>query len=183
MSHTSQSNEHHLGFLTVVELTTAGYCGGLLVVSVKGRPVEFHCTAPVVPNRAQEILYGRTLRPFLVVDQIGVALTERVKSPLAALVIDTPELADLQSIVTMPLALLKPSADETRRGHDSASPSIPEGDAHLEINDHWLELYFDRTELQQLAENQLRRFAELLPITEPFERIRNAISEAHKVAA
>lgn len=165
-----------------MELTTTGYCGGLLVVSVKGRPVEFHCTAPVVPNRAQEILYGRTLRPFLVVDQIGVALTERLKSPLAALVIDTPELADLQSIVTTPLALLSPSGHEP--GHQVPELAhMPQGDAHLEINSHSLDLYFDRTEQQQLAEDHLRRFAELLPLTEPFERIRNAISEAHKVAA
>ena len=55
-----------LGFLTVVEHAELGLLGGYLLLNAAGRPLEFHCTAPVKPNRAQEILYGPTLRPYLV---------------------------------------------------------------------------------------------------------------------
>lgn len=51
-----------LGFLTVVEHKQHGLFGGYLVLNQVGRPLEFHCTAPVKPNRAQEILYGRWSR-------------------------------------------------------------------------------------------------------------------------
>ena len=67
------------GFLTVVELPGIGHSGGLLIVSQIGRPIEFHCTAPVGANRAQEIMYGKTYNGFLYSDQIGTALVDKTK--------------------------------------------------------------------------------------------------------
>ncbi|MBL9124077.1 MAG: hypothetical protein JNG90_10630, partial [Planctomycetaceae bacterium] len=46
-----------LGFLTVVEHEQLGLIGGYLLLNLSGRPLEFHCTAPLKPNRAQQILY------------------------------------------------------------------------------------------------------------------------------
>ena len=63
-----------LGFLTVLDHPQHGLMGGYLVLNAAGRPLEFHCTAPVKPNRAQQILYGPTLEPFLYGEQIGQAL-------------------------------------------------------------------------------------------------------------
>ncbi|MEQ8839035.1 MAG: hypothetical protein RID07_19675, partial [Lacipirellulaceae bacterium] len=54
-----------IGFLTAVESPQHGLFGGYLVLSLQGRPLEFRCTTPVKPTRAQEILYGKTLRPYL----------------------------------------------------------------------------------------------------------------------
>ena len=52
-----------LGFLTVVPHEQHGLFGGLLILDSGGRPLEFHCTAPVKTNRAQEILFGPMLEP------------------------------------------------------------------------------------------------------------------------
>src|SRR5207344_1424341 len=76
-----------LGFLTVVENEELGLLGGYLLLNASGRPLEFHCTAPVKPNRTQEILYGPTLRPFLYGEQIGQTLL--AKSKLTPLVVCT----------------------------------------------------------------------------------------------
>ena len=62
-----------LGFLTVLEHSQHGLMGGYLVLNISGRPLEFHCTAPIKPNRAQQILYGPTLEPYLFGEQIGQA--------------------------------------------------------------------------------------------------------------
>ncbi len=62
------------GFLTVVEHPQYGLFGGYLILNTAGRPLEFHCTAPIKPNRAQEILYGPTLESFLYGEQIGQTL-------------------------------------------------------------------------------------------------------------
>ena len=59
-----------MGFLTVVEHPEFGLFGGYLLLNWAGRPLEFHCTAPLKPNRAQEILYGPTLEPFLYGEQM-----------------------------------------------------------------------------------------------------------------
>ena len=69
-----------IGFLTVCEQPEQGYFGGLLVLNTNGRPLEFHCTAPVKTNRAQEILYGPTLRQYLFGEQLGPRCWARSKS-------------------------------------------------------------------------------------------------------
>ena len=67
-----------IGFYTVVPHEQHGLFGGLLVLNHNGRPLEFHCTAPLKPNRAQEILYGATLegvgrRLWTILLWVGVA--------------------------------------------------------------------------------------------------------------
>ena len=70
-----------LGFLTVVEHPQYGLFGGYLILNTAGRPLEFHCTAPIKPNRAQEILYGPTLESFLYGEQIGQTLISQGSTP------------------------------------------------------------------------------------------------------
>ena len=41
----------HIGFLTAVGDYTHGVIGGLLVLDLVGRPLEYHCTEPFRPNR------------------------------------------------------------------------------------------------------------------------------------
>ena len=53
-----------IGFLTTVASASHGVFGGYLLVDEVGRPLEFHCTAPVRVSRAQEILYGPYLNPM-----------------------------------------------------------------------------------------------------------------------
>ena len=59
-----------LAFLTVSEGEDGNFFGGLLAVNLSGRPLEFHCTAPVRANRAQKILFGSTLPAFVYGEQI-----------------------------------------------------------------------------------------------------------------
>ena len=68
-----------MGFLTIVESSAQGIFGGYLLLNEAGRPLEFHCTAPVRPNRAQQILYGPTLKPYLFGEQIGQTLLSQTK--------------------------------------------------------------------------------------------------------
>jgi hypothetical protein len=70
-----------LGFLTVVEHPDYGLFGGYLILNTAGRPLEFHCTAPIKPNRAQQILYGPTLESFLYGEQIGQTLIGNGSKP------------------------------------------------------------------------------------------------------
>lgn len=51
----------------------------------RGRPLEFHCTEPVRPSRAQEILFGATLREHVCGEQIGAALLAKTKIPIGFL--------------------------------------------------------------------------------------------------
>ena len=66
-----------LGFLSVLAHDELGLVGGYLILNWAGRPLEFHCTAPVKPNRAQQILFGPTLEPYLYGEQIGQTLVAK----------------------------------------------------------------------------------------------------------
>ena len=85
MTTPDDSRRPTFGYLLVVEDDRYGFTGGLLVVCEKGRPLEFHCTEPVLPSRAEQILFGPTLRGYVCGDQIGGALLAKAKLPIACL--------------------------------------------------------------------------------------------------
>ncbi len=98
-----------LGFLTVVEHSQYGLFGGYLILNTAGRPLEFHCTAPIKPNRAQEILYGPTLESFLYGEQIGQTLISQGSAlPLLVCTDREPALAAREH-VSPPVVLVLPS--------------------------------------------------------------------------
>ncbi len=93
-----------IGFLTAIEIPDRGYVGGLLVTNHFGRPLEFQCTAPLKPNRAQEILYGPTLVPYVLGDLIGRTLIEKVGVKPHLVLTERMELLDLRELVAIPVA-------------------------------------------------------------------------------
>ena len=83
-------DKNRLGFLTIATDPSQARIGGLLLVNASGRPLEFHCTAAVKPNRAQEILYGPTLEEYLCGEQIGMALCDAIKHDSSLMLTDIP---------------------------------------------------------------------------------------------
>lgn len=204
-----------LGFLSATEIDGLGYCGGLLVLNLAGRPQEFHCTAPANPNRAQEILYGVTLRGWMVCDQIAAALVGKTEASLAALVVDDPLLLGLELFSETPVvAVVDPSTNLDSSVQSKQTSEKPElscsgaspGTQPLEepgLLPKWSSQSlagqqslsdFSRIENPSFTvvtratsigtlEHVLLRFSAALPLTEPFERISEAINEAHARAA
>jgi hypothetical protein len=104
MSVDSGKELFRLGFLTAIELPDRGYVGGLLVTNQFGRPLEFQCTAPLKPNRTQEILYGPTLVPYVLGDLIGRTLIEKVGIKPHLVLTERHELLGLRELVDIPVA-------------------------------------------------------------------------------
>ena len=181
------SSSSSLGFLTVLEHEQYGLVGGYLLLNCAGRPLEFHCTAPVKPNRAQQILFGPTLMPYLYGEQIGQALV--TKSPLAPLVVWTDVEAALavRDYVSLPVALVigaeAPPAS-------TAMTSMWRVDAAHAVSTHLNPFTLGRNRLavshrrdddRQTILAQSENLGEF-DLCEPFERIREAVEEAHKGA-
>ncbi|MEX0819740.1 MAG: hypothetical protein WD070_09095, partial [Pirellulaceae bacterium] len=106
MSASGPKSVPSVGFLTVQEFADLGLIGGYLILNVVGRPLEFHCTAPVRPNRAQEILYGPTLAPFLYGEQIGQTLVAKGKSRPLFVCTDVEPVLSAREFVPVPLVLI-----------------------------------------------------------------------------
>lgn len=162
------------GFITIVDVPELGHAGGLLVLSPKGRPIEFHCTAPVAENKTQKILYGQTYQVFLFCDQIGSALVEKSRSKPELLVTDRPELMALGNMSSTPVVKLCQQIEANAR-----DATVSSG---FDINGETIETNISDLQQAQWAEIACREFAKSLPLIEPFERIKLAIDEAGAVS-
>ena len=100
------------GFLTAVESGSHGVFGGYLLVDALGRPVEFHCTAPVKVSRAQQILYGPTLTGHLHGRQIGGALLEEAGSTPVVVLTDSEAMLHVRPHTSLPVVLVRRCGDE-----------------------------------------------------------------------
>jgi hypothetical protein len=149
-----------LGFLTVLHEAN-GYLGGYLVTNQWGRPLEFRLSTAVQPNRVQQILYGGTLEPYLCADLIGKTLVDKTGLPVQLVVTDTPAVLDLRLKLETPVALLPPGGAAVGSQALQHHPQFP-GDA---------------TAVREL----LDRLGGSLDLTEPFQRIREAMGEARKM--
>jgi len=111
---TSDHGKDHfrLGFLTAIEVPDRGFVGGLLVTNHFGRPLEFQCTAPLRPNRTQEILYGPTLLPYLLGDLIGRTLIEKVGIKPHLVLTAREDLLSLRDLVSIPIACVDDAMPE-----------------------------------------------------------------------
>jgi hypothetical protein len=97
-----------LGFVTILEHPEQGLSGGFLLLNPAARPLEFHCTAPVRATRAQQILYGRTLRPYLYGEQIAATLVKKANLRPVLIVTDQPHVLAMREHVDIPTVLVPP---------------------------------------------------------------------------
>jgi len=183
-----------IGFMTVVESTEHGFFGGYLVLNHTGRPLEFHCTAPVRPNRAQEILYGPTLKPYLIGEQIGQTLWSQTKNPPSVICTDMPEILHVRQFSKCPIALLKTNstaaAAEPPSSVSSSSrldPPHPDTNAPMGISlctfhtgDYTLSVAESYREDEAVVQEQYRLLGDGFDLFEPFDRIHHAIQEAQQ---
>jgi hypothetical protein len=150
----------NLGFLSVFR-DVQGYLGGYLVTNGWGRPLEFRLTTAVQPGRVHQILYGETLDRYLCADLIGKALFDKTATSVALLLTDTEAVLDLRRHVQVPVARLRHTADDGKQVEPVCHAAFPDDDARV------------RTIRARLDP--------ALDLTEPFERIREAIAEARKL--
>jgi hypothetical protein len=196
-----------IGFLTITEHAEHGLFGGYLVLNTAARPLEFHCTAPVRPNRAQEILYGPTLKPFLYGEQIGQALVAKARQRPLWICTDIEHVLELRTVIEIPVVQLL-SHDEERSETQSQSPrsaSHPDslrgdfattrhridaahespacGHTHrFALGNFRVAVDARFSEDEQSVSRAWQQHAGGFDLSEPFERIRSAIEEAQRSA-
>jgi hypothetical protein len=186
-----------LGFLTVVQNSQYGLFGGYLILNTAGRPLEFHCTAPIKPNRAQEILYGPTLESFLYGEQIGQTLINQGSiTPLLVCTDREPALA-AREYMTTPLVLVMPPEDQVGAEGPFDCKASSEGESGriwrldqphcggprlvtFQLGRNHLALPERAEEDRQLITEGLAELADSFELAEPFQRIRDAIEEAQQ---
>lgn len=163
-----------IGFLTALEDPQSGFFGGYLILSSLGRPLEFHCSTPVMPNRAQRILYGKSLSNYIYSDLIGQTLLGKGLLPVQAILTDRPEM--------LHITLLRDETIICVESNDSMDQSLDAVSApHFNLGTYRLfgsAMCVWHPDVQREILQPLSSHVDLL---EPFERIREAIREAQGV--
>lgn len=156
-----------IGFLSALETDGRGFVGGLLITNALGRPLEFQCTTPVKPERTQEILYGRTLRPWLLGELIGKTLYDRVAIKPDLIVTAEPDMLSLRDCIECPVVCTSAAPSEEPEQNESL-PRMA-GRRLRFHNGHSTDAEF------------IEQHAHIVPgqadLEEPLERVREALQE------
>jgi hypothetical protein len=180
-----------LGFLTVLNHPQHGLFGGYLLLNATGRPLEFHCTAPIKPNRAQEILYGPTLEAFLYGEQIGQTLLAQAKNEPALVCTDREPALSVREHVSLPVTLVLPPETEPADDQQATEGSqrrfrIDGPHVHapkliaFQLGRNRLAVSERADDDRRLIGERLGELAASFDLNEPFQRIREAIEEAQQ---
>ena len=182
----SISEQKSLGFITVRLHPEHGYFGGLLLVNQLARPLEFHCTLPIKPSRAQSILYGPTLDDFLCGEQIARALALKSKSPPFAFFTDTPAVLSLRNIVPQPIVLVESNIDADSEGAATSLNHRPTGASRgyqrFKLAGYSLAILDDCSDDAEHIRSFWQQSDPQVDLGEPFGRIADALLEAHPTA-
>ncbi|MFK8111722.1 MAG: hypothetical protein AB8B91_05955 [Rubripirellula sp.] len=172
-----QLNAANIAYFTVVDDERTGWTGGLLLLTSGGRPLEFQCTLPIRPSRAHEILFGPSLRDHLIGEVIGPLLVKKCRTPISLLCCDQPESLSIESVVDFPIAIVAEAA-EKEEGPITADSLT--GFTAVELAGSNLQVPIEKADAVRELTGKL---ADLPDAVEPFERIREAIKEAHSQIA
>ena len=174
MAGSDTTDKLHIGFVDALQIDGKGYVGGLLVTNHNGRPLEFQCTTPVKPDRTQEILYGKTLRPWLLGELIGKTLLDRLSIKPQLIVASDPDFLELRNHTSIPVACTTTESEPNARYSDrsTANATTLGGRRLLFHNSHAADQHF------------IEQKSKLIPgqadLEEPLERVHEALSETVK---
>lgn len=174
MADNGKEKQFQLGFLTTVELPDdGGFIGGLLVTNRLGRPLEFQCTAPVRANRTQEILYGPTLVPHILSDLVGKTLVQKAGVKPDIVLTEDECILPLREQIPTPVACITKEslANGTVENGISENGSITLGQQSLRFHE-------GHSTDRDLIEKKCHLIPRDANLSEPFERVRNALNEA-----
>jgi hypothetical protein len=168
-----------LGFLAAVE-EPSGYIGGYLITNAWGRPLEFRVSNPVQPSRIQQILYGCTLRPYILADLIGKTLVEKTATTVEIIFTDCRAVLDLRRRMEKPMAWLATGGNPREISPSPESVDcealvtpLPAGSIYCHP-----EFAGDKPTICKL----IKQLPNCLDLSEPFDRIREAMGEARKMS-
>ena len=185
MASDSSKSLPSLGFLAVIERPEQGMMGGFLVVSTHGRPLEFRCTTPVAPSRAQEILYGAALRPHLHSEIIGQPLLTGAALRPPLVLVDDRDFLGLALMTETCIAEVHEI--DSARVDDAARTAAVADPSSLQASVLTLgACRISAAETCHLNDALHQSLAELsghVPLIEPFQRIRTALDEVLAASA
>jgi hypothetical protein len=161
----SDSPEIRLAFIDVTLFSDGSIRGGILTTDIETRPFEFRVTSPIKPTQVQQILYGASLKDYVYGELVCAPLVKATKEKLSLVLTKENFLISMRPLVSTPVILIRPNSAQASDGIRSVSFS-----SHRNFQN---ELAFAQTILTPVLQKH--------DLLEPFERLRLALNEVHRV--
>lgn len=156
--------------------------GGILIVDVRGIPLEFRCTSPIRPNAVQRITYGDSLIPHIAVEMIAKPLLSGVRESFRLILVNDPSLLNLREHFEIPTVYVRRQGDDI----GGASHEVEEESGVLLDSDAGrfdpvvIETFRQHTADTNVARPALEGAGQHFDIVEPFDRIKRALEKVHE---
>lgn len=151
-------NQQYVGYLSVLESPSGNsYAQALFIVNEKGYPIDYAYTDHLIVTKIQQILFGATLRHYLITKVFGTQLLEDIENVPSIIFVDSEDLLAIRENIEIPVFYI----DTNKK------------DEHIEKGLITNEKYsFDKEEAKDILET----CAENFDIYEPFSRITEAVT-------
>lgn len=162
-----------LGFLGI-ELFDNGTAirGGILITDIDTKPYEFRITSPVRASFFQRALYGSTLEDYIHIELISVPLIKELREDVDLIIISSPSLLRIRPKISIPVALI---TSETNLINENSDQENGCNGKLMTINTH-----DEFPSENPIAQSILLPIMQKRDLLEPFERVKIALTEAHK---
>lgn len=161
----AETQEIRLAFIDVALFRDGSIRGGILTTDIETRPYEFRVTSPIKPTQVQQILYGASLKDYVYGELICAPLIKATKEKLSLVMTKENFLISVRPFVSIPVILVRPNNTPTNDGIKSVNFS-----SHRNFQN---ELSFAQTILTPIMQKH--------DFFEPFERLKLALNEVHRV--
>ncbi len=152
-----------IGYISVVE-NNEKYTGGVLVVDSLGIPVEFKYTEPITPTKLQKIIYGKSLKQFLLIEVIAKNLLSHLNNKPSVVFTDNMDLLEAGENIFFISKIFGTQERDTEEGeYIINSPSL----SYRIVGN---------SPLSEESLNFLKETANHIDLTEPFERLKAALN-------
>jgi hypothetical protein len=96
--------EHLVGFLVLHEDSPNSFIGAILITDKNGFPIEYRFTEKIQIEEVKRLLYGDSLRAYLMVEIIGITLIESLEKKPALILTREEEFLKLRGKTDLPIA-------------------------------------------------------------------------------
>lgn len=166
----AEQNELKLAFLdSSVFDDGAVIRGGALVTDAQTRPLEFRCTSSIKPTSMQRMLYGNTLDEYVLVELVSKPLLNVAKEKPNLILVRNPLFLQARPLLQYLVVLISKDTKTAVTQGTSEELKLWAVSAHRDFS---AEASTARQMLATLMQKQ--------DLMEPFERVRAALTEAHR---
>jgi hypothetical protein len=161
----TETQEIRLAYMDVLVFSDGSIRGGILTTDIETRPYEFRITSAIKPTQLQQMLYGTSLKDYVYGELICAPLIKATKEKISFVLAKERYIMDVRPLVAVPIVLVL--YNEKYAG-DGVKPITFQ--AHKNFSS---ELSYAQTVLTPIMQRH--------DLTEPFERLKLALNEVHRM--